>query len=337
MKKVLSILSTLLLVATACNKEAGQAPDYSNVTVNLSVGMPVALTKSNFTLADPSDPIGGMSVTWSTDDRISIIVFQGDIDGWKSHYVSTYIELPDEADGLTSYDVSSLTTSLDLSSFDPSQNLKYVIVLSSGTLNDRWKNFRIWNGLPLMPLTTELTPQIYQWGMIAETEVQEVPFPSGTLTLSGSLHWITSVLAVQFDIASGADITYAAGSHLLMELKGPIQVNGYIPITKEVDQPFDYTERSVYFPSAGKLSETLDGNHCRYFTIPADDMTVNPDQKLAGSSISFYKRVGGTNTLSYTSTGSIGADVSIEAGKVYGIKIRVTDSDGDGNPEFTKF
>lgn len=66
-------------------------------------------------------------------------------------------------------------------------------------------------------------------------------------------------------------------------------------------------------------------------------MTVNPDQKLAGSSISFYKRVGGTNTLSYTSTGSIGADVSIEAGKVYGIKIRVTDSDGDGNPEFTKF
>lgn len=331
MKKLIFVLVAVAIAATSCNKS--EINDYSNVQVKLSVSMPETLTKSNFTLTNPSNPIGGMKVTWAESDRLTLIVFQGDNANWADKCVYKEFFMPAAADGLTTYDVSSLVESLDLSSFDPSQNLKYVVVLCNGGFLDSYKEFNIWNGSLYLNPSLSVSEQIKYDGMMAETDVQEVPF-SNPLVLSGSLHWITSVLAVQFDIDPAADITYEAESFFKMKLIGPCYVDNYIPITKESGNYCSYTSRCIYFESAGKLSEALDANKCRYFTIPADNMTTDASQKLAGSSISFHKHLG-TET-DYTSTGTIGADVTIEAGKVYGIKIHVTDTNGDGEPEFTK-
>ena len=331
MKKFIFVLVAVTIAATSCNKS--DINDYSNVQVKLSVSMPEMLTKSNFTQTDPSNPIGGMKVTWAEYDRLTLIVFQGDNANWADKFVYKEFTMPAAADGQTTYDVSSLVESLDLSGFDASQNLKYVVV-SGAYFNDSWKEFSIWNGSLYLEPSLSVSEQINSDLMMAETDVQEVPF-SDPLVLSGSLHWITSVLAVQFDIDPAADITYEAGSFFKMNLTGPCFVDNYKPITKESATYCSKTSRCIYFEPAGKLSEALDANKCRYFTIPADNMTTDASQKLAGSSISFNKYLGSTTT-DYTSTGTIGTDVTIEAGKVYGIKIHVTDTNGDGKPEFTK-
>ena len=336
MKKSLFILAILSLAATACNKaETAPAPDYSRVPVSLSVTLPEMPTKANFSLTDSDNPVGGMTVTWAENDRLTLIVFQGDDADWKDNCVYTQFTMPDTAEGQTSCDVSSLGT-LDLSTFNPSQNLKYVVVL--GPRMDPYRNhFRIWNGMVSSVSSATLSQQINAFEMMAETDVQEVPFPTGSLTLSGSLHWITSVLAVQFEIDSAADITYKANSWLGMRLQGAKYVDCYSPITKRSSYVANTTSRFIYFSgSEGKLSGALDVNKCRYFTIPADNMTTNPDQKLAGSTISFYKKDSIDDVTEYSSTGSIATTTVIEPGKVYGIKIKVTDTNGDSEPEFTK-
>ena len=87
MKKY-TILIAIVAVAMACSKTDNPgAKDYSNVKVNLSVSMPGALTKSNFTSIDPANPIGGMTVTWAEDDKLTLIVFQGDNADWASKFV----------------------------------------------------------------------------------------------------------------------------------------------------------------------------------------------------------------------------------------------------------
>lgn len=331
MKKYLFVLAAVVFLATACNK--ADIIDYSNVQVKLSVTMPGTLTKSNFSLTNSTNPVGGMTVTWQEGDLLTLIVFQGDNASWQANYVKAELSLPAAAEGLTTYDVSSLGTSLDLSSFDPSKNLKYVVVLGP-SFNDSSKSFIIWNGGLYVEPTAPMSDQINYFKMIAETDVQEVPFPSGDLVLSGKLHWITSVLAIQFEIDSAADIDYPADSYLMLDMKNSQFVDCYEPITKLSGYYASKSIRNIYFPSTAKLSDALDANKCRYFTIPADDMTVTPEQKLGGTQISFRKYYG-SNT-DYVSDITIDSGVTIEAGKVYGIRIHVTDTNGDGNPEFTK-
>ena len=226
--------------------------------------------------------------------------------------------------------------SLDLSGFDDSKNLKFVVVMGP-SFNASSNLFSIWNGTQYLEKTHTMNQQINQCHMVAETDVQEIPFPGlgNPITLSGKLHWITSVLAIQFDVDAAADITYPAGTFLIMDFTGSQYVDCYRPITKVSAFYANNTSRNFSFDGGGKLSEALDANNFRYWTIPADNMTVTPEQKMGGSSISFRRWKSGESDIHYTSSISIG-DVVIEPGKVYGMKIKVTDSDSDGNPEFTK-
>ena len=90
----------------------------------------------------------------------------------------------------------------------------------------------------------------------------------------------------------------------------------------------------VGFGGSAKLSDELDANNCRYFVIPSDAI-LDPDgnaRSLGGASVSFKQS---NPSVSFTSSGTL-SDVPIEAGKVYGIKVKVTDSNSDGVPEFAK-
>ena len=333
MKKYMIVLAATAFALAACNKNTTETPSpYSSVKVNLTVSMPDPVTKANFELTTADNPVGGMTVTWQEGDVLTLIIFQGDNANWQDNFIYKEIQLPAAAEGQTSVDLSTVMPTLDLSGFDSEKNLKYVVVLGGG-FNDYWKEFNIWNGIPYIIPSHSITQQINGMGMIAETDVQEVAFPTGDLTLKGSLHWITSVLAVQFDIDSEADITYESESIFIFYLNGNSYPDCYTPITKSSDTSALF-DCPIHFPSAGKLSDALDANKCRYFTIPADGMTTDAAKKIGGSSINVRMKRGVSETY-YTASGSIG-DVTIEGGKVYGIKVKVTDSDSDGEPEFTK-
>lgn len=338
MKKIIIALAALAIAVTACNKAEG--PDtvspYSNVKVHLTVTAPEAnLTKANYALTNPTNPIGGFNVTWKQGDRFTLIVFQGDNASWSSNYIYQDFLLPADAEGLTSYDLSSCMSPLDLSSFDDTKNLKYVVVYANNGLNTYWHEFNFWNGIPTFNYNYTPSQQINTY-MFAETNVQEVAFPSGDLTLSGKLHWMTSVLAIQYDIDPAADITYPSSSDLICDLYTPstYQVDCYFPITRRSD---GYEHRiclPLTFLSAAKLSDALDANNCRYYVIPSDNI-LDPDgnpRSLRGASVSFRQS---SPSVSFTSSGSL-SDVTIEPGKIYGIKVKVTDSDSNGVPEFAK-
>ncbi|MBP5228682.1 MAG: hypothetical protein J6Z32_00860 [Bacteroidales bacterium] len=329
------ILAAIAIIAMACSKEDVKKDNSKMVKVNLSVSINPTLTKCNFTLKDAANPISGMTVTWEEGDKLTLFVFQGDNASWTSKYIYKTVELHAAAEGLTTYDVSPLFGALDFSGFDPSKNLKYCVALGKGAWNEYWHQFTIYNGLPYINYSSSMINQINNMGMIAETDVKEIPFPGGsTLDLEGSLHWVTSVLAVQFEIDPAADITYPSSSYLRMVLDGSKYVDCYTPITKTSNFSLTFF-CPIYFDSEAKLSDAVDANGYRYFTIPADNMTVNPEQKLGGSTLHFSKKLGSEET-NYTTTGSISASAVIQGGKVYCMKIHVTDSDSDGNPEFTK-
>ena len=335
MKKILFAIAAVALAVVSCDKNAPDTTvkDYSNVKVSLSVTMPDALTKANYSLSNPSNPIGGLTFTWAEDDKLTLIVFQGDNANWKNNCVYTEFNLPAAAEGTTHYDVSGLTTSLDLSGFDSNENLKYVI-LFGGYFNDYWKIYSFHNGVPYIPYNSSISDQISAHDMIAETAVKEVPFPSGDLELSGSLHWITSVLALQFDIDPAADVVYPNDYSLIFQLNRSSNfINMYEPVTRYADTVDGYMVMPINFTGDHKLSDALDANNCRYFVIQSDGMTSDyPSAKIAGSTFS----VRNSNNTDYTASGSVGGSVVIEAGKVYGMKIKVTDSDSDGVPEFAK-
>ena len=338
MKKIILVLAALAIAATACNKveEPNTDSPYSHVKVHLTVTTPEAnLTKANYAFKDAGNPIGGFNVTWKQGDRFTLIVFQGDNASWSSNYIYQDFLLPAAAEGLTSYDLSSCMDPLDLSGFDDTKNLKYVVVYASYGINSYWHEFTYWNGVPSYPYNYTPSQQINNY-MFAETDVQEVAFPTGDLTLSGKLHWMTSVLAIQYDIDPAADITYPANAYLICDLytNPTLQVNCYYPVIK---QSADYAHEislPIEFPSAAKLSDALDANNCRYYVIPSDnilDADGNP-RSLRGASLTFRQD---TPALSFTTTGTL-SDVTIEPGMVYGIKVKVTDSNGDGVPEFAK-
>lgn len=344
MKKYILVLAALSIAAISCNKE--EMPETNNdaklVNINLKISLDQKLTRCNFDLADASDITKGINVTWKTGDHLTLIVFQGANADWKtSGYVYKSITLPAAANGLNTYDVSSLFGALDLTGFDSGQNLKYVVVLSTGSFawNNSDKRFQIFNGAQYINHDASITEQINTMGMIAETNVQEIAFPgSSTLDLEGKLHWITSVLAVQFNIEPEADITMPAGSKLnllLLSGSGSTFVDCYTPITKERKSIYYNHICPIAFETEAKISDALDANNCRYFTIPADGMINDADQKLAGATLNFRKSKDGQTY--YDTTGSIGTSVVIEGGKVYGIRVHVTDSNSDGNPEFTKY
>ena len=344
MKKIIFAFAAAILTFAACEKADTNVSekDYSNVRVSLNITRPGALTKVNFTQTDPSNPIGGFDVTWQEDDLFTLIVFQGDNASWEDNFVKTEFYLPAAAEGQTSYDVSSLTSTLDLSSFDNTKNLKYCIVQGSN-FNDYWKIFSIYNGFPYILPSYSIQNQIDGMGMLAVTNVKEVPFPSGDLTLEGSLHWITSVFVVQYDIDSAADITYDADSYFVCQLYdaanyyGRYYVDNYTPIINASAEYSSTHDNVIKFATAGKLSDCLDANKCRYYTIPADSILdpAGNARKIGGSSVRFRYDIGG-ETIYSDPAGSIANDAVIEGGKVYGVKIKVTDSNSDGKPEFTK-
>ena len=338
MKKNIIALAVLATMVMACDKAENAIEDSENknVSVNLEISMAQKLTRCNFNLTDPSNPIGGLSVSWQENDRITLIIFQGDNASWRSNFIYQDVTLPAAAEGQDRYDVSSLFGTLDLSSFDSSKDLKYVVVLSTnGGFSSYFKEFSIFGGNPQLKMDASISEQIHMMKMIADTDVQEVAFPTdGKLNLKGQLRWVTSVLAVQFTIDPEADIDYPSDSFLYLKFNNAKITLSYYPITKEIS-PYKKFSRGIYFQNGGKLSDALDANHCRYFSIPADDMTTDPDQKLGGATLGFTLEKG--STTEYTTTGSIATDAVIEAGKVYGLRFHVTDADHDGKPEFTKY
>lgn len=339
MKKIILALATLAIAFTACNKaeDTNTTSPYSNVKVHLTVTAPEAnLTKANFAWTNPSNPIGGLNVTWKEGDYFELIIFQGNNADWKDNYIHKTFSLPAGAEGQTSYDLSSLVGSVDLSSFDDTKNLKYVVVYEGfNHFNEYWHELNIWNGVPNYSYTLSPSEQINRT-MFAETNVQEIAFPSGDLTLSGKLYWMTSVLAVQFDIDPAADISYPSDSYFICDLTHPSidQVDCYFPITRKSDASTKTISLPIVFNGGGTLSDALDGNKCRYFAIPSDSIldAAGNTRKLGGANVSF--RLSGP-AKDFTSSGSL-SDVAIEPGMVYGIKVKVTDSDSNGEPEFTK-
>ena len=339
MKKIFLVMAALAIAATACNKveEPNTASPYSHVKVHLTVTAPDAqLTKANYSIKDADDPLSGFNVTWKQGDRFTLIVFQGDNASWSSNYIYQDVSLTAEAEGLTSYDLSSCMSPLDLSSFDDTKNLKYVVVYANYGINQYWHEFTYWNGIPSNPYNYTPSQQINNY-MFAETDVQEVAFPTGDLTLSGKLHWMTSVLAIQYSIDPAADITYPSSAYLICDLytDPTLQVNCYYPVIKQSADFAHEISLPIQFSTAAKLSEALDANNCRYYVIPSDnilDADGNP-RSLRGASLTFRQD---TPTKSFTTVGTL-SDVPIEAGKVYGIRVLVTDTDSNGEPEFTKY
>lgn len=344
MKKIVFALAAVIFAFASCDKAGNNTPvkDYSKVKVQLSLTRPAALTKVNYSLSNPSNPIGGFNVTWEEGDGLTLIVFQGDNASWSSNFVTKTFSMPAAAEGQTSYDVSSLTSTLDLSGFDSTKNLKYCVVQGS-YFNDYWKLFDIYNGFPYISADASVQDQINGMQMMAVTDVKEVPFPSGVLTLKGDLHWITSVFVVQYDIDPAADVTYDASSYFVCELYDAVNfyqhyyVDNYLPVVNCSESYTNTHDCMLIFQTAGKLSSALDANNCRYYTIPADTIldAAGKARKIGGSSIRFRYDIGGETTYS-DPAGSIADEAVIEAGKVYGVKIKVTDSNSDGKPEFTK-
>ena len=148
--------------------------------------------------------------------------------------------LPAAAEGQDRYDVSSLFGTLDLSSFDSSKDLKYVVVLSTnGGFSSYFKEFSIFGGNPQLKMDASISEQIHMMKMIADTDVQEVAFPTdGKLNLKGQLRWVTSVLAVQFTIDPEADIDYPSDSFLYLKFNNAKITLSYYPITKEIIAEF---------------------------------------------------------------------------------------------------
>lgn len=338
MKKFFLALAALVISLAACNKADNTTPSrYSNVKVHLAVTAPDAqLTRANFSLTNPTNPIGGFNVTWKEGDCFHLILFQGDNANWRDNFIHQVLQLPAAAEGQTSFDLSTLITTVDLSGFDDTKNLKYAVVYEGTShWNDSWKELNLWNGLPWMIAGLSPSEQISR-GMFAETNVQEIAFPSGDLTLSGKLHWMTSVLAVQFDIDPVADIICPDESIFICELTKLSNdlIDCYFPILKQSDT---YTSRlsfPINFGGSTPLSGALDANNCRYFVIPSDailDAGGNA-RTLGGAEVSFRQS---NPAVAFVSSGSL-ANVPIEPGKVYGIKVKVTDSDSDGVPEFAK-
>ena len=351
MKKIIFALAAIALAATACNKaENIETPsyDYAKVPVKVSLSLPQSVdTKTYYDFTTPGNPVGGFNVTWAQYDRISICLWQTDEPNNTYNNTEQLVlnyPLPAEAEGLKSYDLSSVIGTIDLGSFDSSKNIKYVI--AKGYVNPSFKGIGYNNGLSASEPSATMSAQIDRIGMIAVTEVQEVAFPTGSdpLELKGKLEWVTSAFAVQFDIADSAkDIVYK--KYFIVQFEGPefySFVNVYYPSNRTTWDGFWYHGAMIlygasYGTSSFKLGDCLDDNNCRYGTIPADSMTDNPVQHLAGSKLQVQYTVdGGTETTVDVTGGTIGDSVTIEPGKVYGVKIKVTDSDSDGNPEFTK-
>ena len=348
MKKIVFILAALAMAATACNKaEEISAPDYSNVPVKVSLSLPQSVdTKSNFTLTDSGNPIGGFDVTWAEGDAISLCLWQTDTpdnSGGNSNQLVLTYSLPAAAEGLDTYDLSSVIGTIDLSSFDSEKKIKYVI--AKGSVNSHWKLLQYNNGTPGISTSADLESQLGSIGMYACTAEQEVAFPTGSdpLELKGKLNWVTSALAIQFDVQESAkNILYAKDSYFIVKFKGYYGqfIDGFHPSNMAAWSCESSHNAMVMknFSSTFKLGDVLDANKCRYGTIPADGLfNTGYTQKLAGSALQVrYTVDGGSDTTVDVTGGTIGA-VTIDAGKVYGIRIRVTDSDSDGVPEFTKY
>ena len=348
MKKIVFILAALAMAATACNKaEEISAPDYSNVPVKVSLSLPQSVdTKSNFTFTDSGNPIGGFNVTWAESDAISLCLWQTDTPdnsyNNSNQLVLTYY-LPAAAEGLDTYDLSSVIGTIDLSSFDSEKKIKYVI--AKGGVNSYWKTLSFNNGVPYISPSADLKSQLGGIGMLACTAEQEVAFPSGSdpLELKGKLNWVTSALAIQFDVQESAkDILYAKDSYFVVQFSGSYDqfINNFYPSNMERWYgASSHRAMVIYASSTFKLGDVLDARNCRYGAIPADGLFyTGSTQKLAGSKLQVrYTVDGGSDTTVDVTDGTIGGAVSIDAGKVYGIRIRVTDSDSDGVPEFTKY
>lgn len=340
MKKAF-ILTAMLAAAyffASCEKSEVVAPDYSAVPMRLVLEAPATPdTRVAFDLKDDSNPIGGFNVTWKSTDRITVIVFQSDKEDysdWTTNFKNIYFNVPEEAAGSKTFDFSSTLPTIDLSSFDSSKPLKYIICTRT-LLNEYWKEFTIFNGMNRSP-SSEISDQLSS-NSFADTGVMEVPFPTGDLCLTGKLQWRTAALAMKFEIdesAKGIEYQGIFGIRFSYCIS-----NCFDPIRRMASEGVSSWSGTVYYSwnenEVFKIEDVLDANGCRYLSIPADDMTTATNQKLGGAAISMrYTKSGGSNT--FASLGNISESATIEAGKCYGLRIKVTDSDGDGVPEFTK-
>jgi hypothetical protein len=339
--KLLIILAAFALIFASCTEDYDGMPDTTAVPLKITISMPDApqptdgVTRVAFE-KDAANPLR-LTAKWKTNNNMVLILFQGDNATWKDN-PGTLVHkftIPAEADGQTTADLTAAAGTVDLSGFDPSKPLKYVVA-TGYHWDDTRKTNRIGNGSLRFPYNSTLETQLQN--MLFATPVQEIPFPAGTLEIGGKLEWLTAVLALKFNIAPAAQsLKVKDDSALYFRLTG----NGY---DKYIDMyDFVLRKRDSFKPSysigiswktAGTpLGEALDAGGFRYFTIPADDMAEG--MQITGSKVQVLEYENGTWGAA-TDVGMMDPEVTIRRGYCYGFEINVTDTDGDGVMEFTK-
>ncbi|MDO5665318.1 MAG: hypothetical protein Q4G63_08695 [Bacteroidia bacterium] len=345
--KLLITLAALALIIASCTKD-----EMDNETrhatslltpVQLTLTMPDAdnpATRAAFEVTDPTKPFK-LKATWRTDETMVLILFQGDNANWKTNCIVRQFKIPASANGQTKADLSEAVGTVDLSTFNPAQNIKYVVV-SGGNFNIINNMINLGNGVSTA-LTDDLTiDQEWYYGqlflMTFLTRVQETPFPTGALQLSGKLEWLTAVLAVQFEIDPAADLLMEGDKYMNVYLqgKGEKYPQLYDPVLRTVGSLRINYSSGIQFTGSGskKLSGALDSRGFRYFHIPADDAANGVEIRSTSLflNVPYAAPVG---RMSGVFCGSFNSTTPILPGYCYGVKIKVTLGE-DGKPVFTR-
>ena len=345
--KLSIILAAIAFIFASCTKDNPEMPDNTKaVPLKITLSMPPApqpadgVTRVAFE-KDAANPLR-LAAKWKSGDEMVLILFQGDNATWKDN-PGTLIHkftIPASADWQTTADLTAAAGTIDLSGFNPGQNLKYVVATGDGW-NDAFKANLFGNGMHSQAYSSTLETQLRD--MVFATPVQEIPFPAGALEIGGKLEWLTAVLAVKFEIAPAAQsLKVKDDSGLYIGLApnswaGSTYIDKYdLVLRKRVDPKSYFTNGISWFGYTGTtLGEVLDADGFRYFAIPADDMADG--MQVTGSKVQVEADfAASTGTPAFTDVGVMNPTVTIQRGKCYGFKINVTDTNGDGVPEFTK-
>jgi len=342
--KLLITFAALALIFASCAKDEAiiEQTNLTPVQLTLSLsqtGEPV--TRAAFHEKDASNP-RLLRATWQQGEQITLVIWQDGAD-WKTdpNLIEKSVFLPAEAEGQTSIDLSSLIGSIDLSKFDNTKNIKYAVVKCQFWLSKQGTLFSPSGFSQTWDATLASNPGQLDNVMLA-TPVQETAVPTGSapLVLQGKLEWRCAVLAIKWNIApEAADIVY--GNSNYFQLKRPnasstqnYPVYDYDPILRkagDISGVFNMVF-SLMDKKLGDMAVTPQGY--RYFAIPAkDDNYV--DATGSRLIINTYKPDGSSMLVDHFIT-DLNGSVPIEAGFCYSLNLKVTDTDGDGIPEFAR-
>lgn len=341
MKKIVLTLATLAFIFANCTNEIDEPRQtaFASVPLKLTVTMPAtpqpAAGSSRIAFEkDANNPLK-LIAKWHTGDQVVLILFQGDNASWKSNCLIHKIAIPTSAVGQSYADLTTAAGTINLSSFDDSQPLKYVVT-TGYTWNDENKQLTLGNGFPDIHIIETLNKQLND--MVFASPVKEVPFPteSAPLQLNAQLEWLTAVLALKFNIPDplkNADLPVDQKLYFQLTNSGGSYIDCYDPVLREkIYGSSSHPLSAIKYISGKRLIDALDAGYFRYFTIPADDAADGV--KISGSELQGGFASAVPSTL--PPIGTMNPEKPILPGKCYGFEIDVNDANNDGIPEFTK-